>query len=123
MRQLTLTRIAALLLAFLEAPLSLSGCAHHAAKQEIGNAAQTVFQCLIREAKTLDDHKSEAITVAYGVLGACDREIRQAETAAAQDVTFEEVRQTLKRRLNEYFLRETTAIVLKERSLRAEGGK
>jgi hypothetical protein len=102
--------------------LSVSGCALPASNQELGNAAQSATSCLIHAAQNLDDQKSDAIAVAYGLLGACDSEIRQAEAITAQGLGFEG-HQTVKRRLNEYFLKAATEIVLKERSLRTQRSK
>jgi hypothetical protein len=100
--------------------LALGGCA--ASKEELENSAKGTISCLIQAAKNLDDQKSDAIAVAYGLLGACDSEIRQAEATAAQGTNFEGY-QTVKRRMNEFFLKAATEIVLKERSQRSQRDK
>jgi len=115
MRLLALTGSAVLL-------LSLSGCALPASEKELSNAAQATLSCLIHAAENLDDQKSDATAVAYGILGACDSEIRQSEAITAQGLNFEG-HQTVRRRLNEYFLKTATEVVLKERSLHAQSMK
>ena len=115
MRLWALTASAALL-------LSLCGCALPASEKEVSNAAQATLSCLIHAAENLDDQKSDATAVAYGILGACDSEIRQSEAITAQGLNFEG-HQTVRKRLNEYFLKTATEVVLKERSLHAQSMK
>ena len=101
--------------------LALGACALPAPQEEIDNAGNASFACMQRGAKTLDDRTSEAITVAYGIVAMCNKEIIQTADAMAQGSGLEN-RQYARRRMNEASLKMATEMVLKERVLRAQRG-
>src|SRR5260370_34715745 len=51
--------------------LFLGGCAMAATQQQIDSNNGLLSACIDRNAASLDDYKSEAITTAYGILAAC----------------------------------------------------
>jgi hypothetical protein len=97
----------------------LSACALPASQEDIGYSAEVSTSCMIKAAHDLDDQKSDAVAVAYGVLGACNRQLSQAVATVGQGFSYDN-QQRVKRKLDESNLRTATAIVLKERSLRAQ---
>lgn len=82
--------------------LILAGCVPPPTTEERHSAVKTTMLCMQVAAKRLDDHLSDATTIAVGILGACDLEVRRLEATASQGMDFEGY-QTVKRRLNEFF--------------------
>lgn len=85
-----------------------------ATSEDTEGPMRTEIACLTTAAKALDDLTSDAVTIAYGVMGRCDREIRQSIAAGSKGLTFEG-QQTFRTRMNQEILKSTTAIVLELR--------
>jgi hypothetical protein len=100
--------------------VTLGSCATPlATSAETDGPIRAEVACLAEAAKNLDDQTSDAATVAYGLMGRCDREIRQAIEVASKGLSFEG-RQTLRTRVNQEILKSTTGMVLELRSRRAQ---
>jgi hypothetical protein len=95
----------------------LAGCA--SSTSEINSSLQSAMDCMHEKAPKLDDHTSDATAVAYGLVGACSREINQAEGVAGQGTLTETYDNYLKPRLDAHILKAATEIVLLERSNRS----
>jgi hypothetical protein len=96
--------------------LSLAACATPASKSEIENATSIMLACMQRTAPTLDDYTSEAITVAYAVIGSCNAEIVSVADLISKGSGLIN-RQYTRRRMNEVALKLATEVVLKGRKM------
>lgn len=88
-----------------------------ASPQETDGAAQATIGCLKRAAHDLDDQISDPTSVAYGMVGACDSEIRNSIDATSQGLSLDG-RRAVKSRLDAFFLKSATTVILQERSAR-----
>jgi hypothetical protein len=97
--------------------LALSGCASAGPTQDTQQGIQDVISCLKLSAQKLDDLRSDATSVAYGLTGACSSEINRSIEAGGQGMTFE-VYQSFRARTNAFWLKTATEIVLSARAAR-----
>ena len=88
----------------------LGACALPASNEEIGHSAEASTLCMIKAAHDLDDQKSDAVAIAYGILGACNSVLSQAAATVGQGFSYDN-QQRVKRKLDESNLRTATAIV------------
>lgn len=95
--------------------LILSGCVSTTSSPETNAAIDAAVDCVIRQSQLLDDRTSDAVTIAYGAVGACDTEIRGAERATSAGLPFDSY-PTVRRRLSEWFLKKATELVLFDRA-------
>jgi hypothetical protein len=99
--------------------LPLGACAARATQEQIDSAGDASFACMQQRASSLDDHASDAITVAYALVAACNLEVTNAADTISQGKGLE-IREYTQRRMNEASLKVATEVVLKERTSRAQ---
>jgi hypothetical protein len=85
---------------------------------ETQQSTRDVVECLRQAAVRLDDFRSDATSVAYGIVGACTPEINRSIEAGAQGLTFDGS-QTFRSRTNAFYLKAATEVVLSERASRS----
>jgi hypothetical protein len=100
--------------------LNLAACATAAPQAQINSNNDIAFACMQQRASSLDDHTSDALTVAYALVAACNKEITQAADTISQGNGLEN-REYTRRRMNEASLKLATEIVLKQRAQAAHG--
>ena len=74
---------------FILVTMSLAECAERASEQESDRVIRASISCMASAAEELDDHKSDAVSVAYGILGRCSRELMDEYATAGKGFNFD----------------------------------
>jgi hypothetical protein len=92
----------------------LAGCAVDPAAQR--SAAESVAACILKKARLLDDHASDAMSIAVAVRAACSTETRTWIDAMQPQLSTYEADARITAKINEWVLTTAEKEVLEERT-------